>query len=64
MKVGDRVRFVKRTALWRGWPYRKTGTVIAQPYEGVWYVRVDGYSHSKVAVTEALAAPLKPPERL
>jgi hypothetical protein len=40
-RIGDRVRFVKPTALLRGWPYRKTGTVIEQPYQGVWYVRVD-----------------------
>ena len=61
LRVGDRVKFVKRTALLRGWPYRRTGTVIAHPYAGVWLVRVDGHPHSKVAVTEALAAPLKLP---
>jgi hypothetical protein len=51
VNIGDRVLFIERTALYRGWPYNKTGTVIAQPYTGVWYVRVDRYPDSRVAVT-------------
>jgi hypothetical protein len=51
VQIGDRVRFTKPTALYRGWPYRKKGTVIEQPYQGVWYVRVDRCPHSKVPVT-------------
>jgi hypothetical protein len=63
VNVGDRVRFVKRTQLYLGWPYRKRGrfgTVIAAPYRHVWYVRVDGYPHSMVAVTADLVAVVEP----
>jgi hypothetical protein len=63
VNVGDRVRFVKRTQLYLGWPYRRKGrygTVIAQPYRNVWYVRVDGYPDSNVAVTADLVEVVEP----
>lgn len=64
MKIGDRVTFIHRhphshpvddrpySAYWRDWPYRRGGEVVAQPYRGVFSVRVDGYPLSRVPVTE------------
>jgi hypothetical protein len=52
MEIGDRVRFIRKIeAFPYGWPYGRTGTIIEQPYRGVWYVCLDKSPLSKIPIT-------------
>lgn len=55
LHTGDRVTFIRRSPHHdHGWPYRRSGVVVAEPHLGVFYVRVDGCPGSLVPVTEAM----------
>jgi hypothetical protein len=50
MRVGDRVKFIEKSPHFpMGWPCDREGVLIEEPYQGVFYARLDGYPLSKVA---------------
>lgn len=55
MRVGNRVRFVAGNPHTpKGWPYRIDedieATLIEEPYEDIFYARVDGYPSSLLPI--------------